>query len=408
MTRRMGSRIGWWIVIAGIGGLIAYGFIPQPIEVETAAPTIGSLAISVNDDGETRIREKYVLSAPVSGKMLRVELDAGDPVMAGQTEIARIQPSDPSLLDARTRAEAQARVRVTTAAYGQAYTVVNRAEEALKLAEQEFERAQKLLPNRAISQSEYDAAENRLRLARADVRSAESALRVAQYEIDQAEATVRYIKSTFDPNDDNFFTLVSPISGKVLEVYREDSGVIASGTPVVRIGDPTDLELVIDVLSTDAVKVQPGSPVIVEHWGGDAPLDAVVRLVEPSAFLKVSALGVEEKRVNVIADFVSPFEDRESLGDGYRIEAQIIIDETPTDALKVPAGVLFRDGERWQAYRVVAGLAELVTVDVGRSNGMETEIIAGLSPDDVLVMHPTEAIQPGAKVAPQSDLPPRQ
>jgi HlyD family secretion protein len=398
MKRRIASKVLWSIVLLGVVGFIVYGYLPQPIEVETVKPTVGSIAITVEDDGETRIRERYVLSTPVTGKLLRVDFHAGDPVIAGETEIARIQPSDPSLLDARSRAEAQARVRVAVAAYGQAYTTVQRAKEALKLAEQDFERAVKLRKSNAMAQAEYDAAENRLRLAMADVRSAESAQWVAQYEIDQAEATVQYIKATYDPNDDNFFTVVSPITGKVLEVHREDSGIVASGTAIASIGDPSDLELVIDVLSTDAVKVCAGDPVIVEHWGGDEPLVGVVRIVEPSAFLKISALGLEEKRVNVIVDFTDPFQDRNSLGDGFRIEAKIIVDKTSPDSISVPTGTLFRQGEAWQVYRIIDDAAELTTVQIGKTNGRRTEIQSGITESDRLILHPTESIHTGVQV----------
>lgn len=398
MKRKLVNKLFWAVVLLIVAGLIVYGYLPQPVAVETVKPMVGSIAITVQDDGETRIGERYVLSAPVTGKMLRVELNAGDPVVAGETEIARIQPSDPSLLDARSRAEAEARVRVAIAAYGQTSTTVQRAKESLKLAQQDFDRAVKLLGNAAMAQAEYDAAENRLRLAMADVRSAESAQRVAQYEIDQAEATVRYIKTSFDPNVDSFFTIVSPITGKVLEVHRQDSGVVASGTAIASIGDPSDLELVIDVLSTDAVKIAAGNAVIIDHWGGDRPLHGVVRTVEPSAFLKISALGVEEKRVHVIADFVDAFPQRQSLGDGFRIEAKIVVDQTPDNTIGVPTGVLFRQGDAWQVYRITEGLAEPRHVEVGRSNGMHAEILSGINASDSLILHPTESIRSGVRV----------
>ena len=396
--RRGVSKAIWLVIIAGFAALLAYGFMPTPLDVQIVRPEIGSLQITVNDDGETRIRENYVISVSVAGKMLRVDLQEGDSVLAGETEIARIQPSDPSLLDARTRAEAEARVQVATAAYTHSRSEVDRAKESLDLAKREFERAMQLIESRAMSQSEFDVKDNALRLAYADLRSAESALGVAGYEIDQAKAAVEYITSTFDPNDKNLFKVIAPISGKVLEVYREDSGVVESGTPIVRIGDPSDLEIVIDILSTDAVKVRPGDKVIIEHWGGEQPLAAVVRLVEPSAFLKVSALGVEEKRVNVIADFVDPVEERMTLGDGFRIEARIVVDETPDDSLKVPSGVLFRKADKWHAFRVVEGVAEQLDVVPGRSNGIETEVLSGITKDDPLVLHPSELIQSGTRV----------
>ena len=396
--RRGVSKAIWLVIIAGFAALLAYGFMPTPLDVQVVQPEIGSLQITVNDDGETRIRENYIISVSVAVKMLRVDLQEGDSVLAGETEIARIQPSDPSLLDARTRAEAEARVQVAMAAYTHSRSEVDRAKESLDLAKREFERAKQLIESRAMSQSEFDVKDNALRLAYADLRSAESALSVAGYEIDQAKAAVEYITSTFDPNDKNLFKVIAPISGKVLEVYREDSGVVESGTPIVRIGDPSDLEIVIDILSTDAVKVRPGDKVIIEHWGGEQPLAAVVRLVEPSAFLKVSALGVEEKRVNVIADFVDPVEERMTLGDGFRIEARIVVDETPDDSLKVPSGVLFRKADKWHAFRVVEGVAEQLDVVPGRSNGIETEVLSGITKDDPLVLHPSELIQSGTRV----------
>ena len=396
--RRGVSKAIWLVIIAGFAAFLAYGFMPTPLDVQVVQPEIGSLQITVNDDGETRIRENYIISVSVAGKMLRVDLQEGDSVLAGETEIARIQPSDPSLLDARTRAEAEARVQVAMAAYTHSRSEVDRAKESLDLAKREFERAKQLIESRAMSQSEFDVKDNALRLAYADLRSAESALSVAGYEIDQAKAAVEYITSTFDPNDKNLFKVIAPISGKVLEVYREDSGVVESGTPIVRIGDPSDLEIVIDILSTDAVKVRPGDKVIIEHWGGEQPLAAVVRLVEPSAFLKVSALGVEEKRVNVIADFVDPVEERMTLGDGFRIEARIVVDETPDDSLKVPSGVLFRKADKWHAFRVVEGVAEQLDVVPGRSNGIETEVLSGITKDDPLVLHPSELIQSGTRV----------
>lgn len=396
--RRTTSKLLWLTIAVGLTGFLIYGFTPKPVDVESARPTIGSLRITIDDDGETRVREKYVVLAPVTGKMLRVKLHAGDPVVASETVLAHIEPADPSLLDARTRTEAEARVRVAMASHAQTLAAVDRAKEVLELAKLDFARAQKLLSNNAISQSEFDDAQNHLRVANADVRSAEAAQHVARYEIDQAEAAVRFFQSKYDPSQGNSFSVVAPIHGKVLEVFREDSGTVVAGAPLLSIGDATDLEIVLDILSTDAVKVRPQDKVLIEHWGGERTLNAVVRRVEPSAFLKVSALGVEEKRVNVIADFVDPFDVRETLGDGFRVEAKIVVDETPPESMKIPAGVLFREGNAWHVYRIRNHRAELAEVQVGRSNGRETEILAGLKQDDILIFHPTETIQSGTRV----------
>ncbi|MEM9589119.1 MAG: HlyD family efflux transporter periplasmic adaptor subunit [Planctomycetota bacterium] len=364
------------------------------------SPVRGSLEITVNDDGETRIRDKYILSTTVTGKMLRLDLDAGDEVHAGETELANIQPSDPTLLDPRTQAEAEARLRVAEAAFDQARSKVSRAREVMLLAERDAERATKLLSESAISMEDYDSAKHRSRMAIADVGSAESAQRVAKYEVEQAAAALTFLDAGNAERQDRTFQIVSPIEGKVLRILREDSGFVSAGTELLQIGDPRDLEIEIDVLSTDAVKITPGDTVRIVHWGGDQPLLARVQRVEPAAFLKVSALGVEEKRVNVIADFVDPWECRQTLGDGYRIEAEIVVDATTDESLKVASGTLFRDREQWHAYRVVDGVARRIPVTPGRSNGRETEILEGVSEGDELIVHPPESVHDGTAVTP--------
>jgi HlyD family secretion protein len=275
-----------------------------------------------------------------------------------------------------------------------------RSQEALELADHAFERAKRLLPQKAISPADFDAAEHLQHIAAADVRSAEFGVKVAQFELQHARAAAARYNAPEQENSREPFLLVSPIDGKVLRVIQEDAGVVAPGTPLLQLGDPQDLELEIDVLSSDAVRIQPGDKLYVEHWGGPQSLDAVVRIVEPSAFLKISALGVEEKRVNIIADFVDPWSVRKTLGDGFRIEARIVVESTAEDAMKVPAGTLFREGDWWQAYRIVNGVAELCTVEIGATNGLETEIVNGLSEGDAVVLHPTEKVRDGVRVAP--------
>lgn len=397
--KRIWNRLFWGIVAACVIGLIGYGFIPQPIPVDMVSPSRGSLEITVDDDGETRIREKYVVSAPVSGKLLRIQLDAGDVVQRGVTEIAQIKPVDPSLLDVRTRAELQARVRAAQAAMQQADAAAKRHREALKLAQQELERAKLLKPKNAISSADYDAAESKERMAIAELSSAEFAAQVAAYEMDQAEAALRYsLPSDGDDFDETTFRIVSPIDGRVLNVLHEDATVVDSGIELVEIGDPKEMEIKIDVLSIDAVRIRPGNYVHVEHWGGETPLQGTVRLVEPSAFLKISALGVEEKRVNVIVDFNDPWETRETLGDGFRLEARIVVDQTDANSLKVPAGTLFFENDQWYVFKVQQGIAVQSPVSVGLSNGLETEIVAGIDQSDVLIEHPPDNIHDGTKV----------
>ncbi len=381
-----------------VAAAMTYGFWPVAVPVDTAIATRGILLVTVNDDGKTRIREKYIVSAPVFGKLFRVELEEGDPVVEGVTVLARIEPSDPTLLDARAWAEAEARVRAAEASGKQAEASLQRAKEACELAGHDYERALGLVQTQSIPVSEFDATEHRERMAQADVRSAEFAIAVANFELELAKAAlIRTQPPSAGEDSPTTLTISCPVNGRVLRVLQENAGVVTPGTPLLEIGDPHDLEMEIDVLSTDAVKIRPGAKVFVEHWGGDGELEGTVRLVEPSAFLKVSALGVEEQRVNVIADFTSKFEQRKTLGDEYRIEARIVVDEI-TDIVKVPAGVLLREGDRWAAFRVIHGKATSVPVEAGKSNGVETEILNGISQGDVLILHPTDKVQDGTRV----------
>lgn len=386
------------LVAAVVAAALAYGFWPVPIEVDVAAAARGTLQVTVNDDGKTRIREKYIVSAPVSGKLFRVELEAGDSVSAGETVLARIEPSDPTLLDARALAESEARVRAAEASGRQAEAALLRAKEAHELAGHDYARALDLVQTKAIPMAEFDATEHRERMAQADVRSAEFGVSVARFELELAKAAlIRTQPPAAESDAEAPLTITSPITGLVLRVFEENAGVVAPGRPILEIGDPHDLEMVIDVLSTDAVKIQPGAKVVVEHWGGPGELEATVRRVEPAAFLKVSALGVEEQRVNVIADFACPLEQRKTLGDAYRIEARIVVEEA-IDVIKVPAGTLLRRGDAWTVFRIADGRAVSQQVEIGRSNGLETEIRDGINVGDLLVLYPADAVEDGVRV----------
>ena len=390
-----------WIIAASLVALgLAYGLRPAPVAVEVACVQRGSLDVTVDEDGETRIREKYVVSAPVGGRLLRLQLQAGDEVEQGQTELVRIEPNHAALLDARTQAESDASLRAAEAAAKQAAVSLQRAEDALKLAENDYQRGSGLAPTKAISPAEFDQIRHARRLAMADVRSAEAAVKVSFFELQHAKAAAaRYDVNQQD--EETAFRLVSPINGRVLRVFQKNAGVVAAGTPLLELGDPQDLEINVDVLSTSAVRIKTGDLVYLEHWGGEESLTGVVRLVEPSAFLRVSALGIEEKRVNVIADFVDPWQLRSRLGDGFRVEARIVVATTADDSLKIPTGALVRDERDWFVFRVVDGIAERRTVTIGETNGVETEVVDGLREGDYVVIHPSEKIQPGIHVTAQ-------
>ncbi len=392
-------RISPWIIAVALGiAAFVYGFWPTPLQVETTEAVRGDLTIMVQDDGRTRIREKVTLSAPVPGKLLRIELDEGDPVQGGKTVLARILPNDPAPLDARLEAQAKARVQAANAGFSLAGANLDRVQETHRISKREYDRAVELLQKGALPQAEFDEAEHKERVAKAAVRSTEFAVAVAKFEVELAEAALARNEPSEDaPSSQDTWTITSPVDGKVLRVFEEHASVVAAGAPLIEIGDPTDLEMVIDVLSADAVAIHPGARVVVEQWGGEQPLEGVVRVVEPSAFLKVSALGVEEQRVNVVADFVSKVELRRALGDEYRIEARIVVDEV-TDVIKIPTGALIHEGNHWVAFRVVNGRVQKRILEVGQSNGLETVVTKGIDEGDVLILYPSDKIHDGAHV----------
>ena len=386
---------GWIVSAVVVVGLLVYAFRPVPAEVDTATVTGGPLVVTVSAEGKTRIRERYVVSAPLAGQLLRIRHRSGDEVTAGQSVIATIEPSDPSLLDARAKAEIDARVKATDAARQQAEAGLKRAKSAHDLARKQWERVRALGP--AASADERETAEAKERVAADEVRAAEFAVRVAEFEHEQAKAArVRTQPRLSADTESDRLDIRAPIGGLVLRVFQESEAVVAGGTRLLELGDPRDLEMEIDVLSTDAVKMRPGARVIVDHWGGPEPLAGRVRVVEPAGFLKVSALGVEEQRVNVIADFTDPLDKRKPLGDAYRVEARIVISEG--EAVKVPAGALFRKGTGWACFAVRDGRAKLTEVTVGRTNGLETEVTSGLAEGDTVVLHPSDRVKDGVRV----------
>ena len=393
-TRR--APIG--VIVIALAGALVYGFWPVATRVDAVRAERGTITVTVDEDGKTRVREKYTVSAPVYGKLFRIELDEGDRVVAGETVLLSIEPSDPSLLDARAKAEATARVRATEAAVQQMQASLQRAKEVAELAGHDYQRARTLVQQRTMSLSEFDEVEHRERMAQAELRSSEFALAVANFELEQAQAAlIRSQEPTGEPVQDVTLSLTSPVNGQVLRVLQENAGVVSPGTPLLEIGDLRDMEMEIDVLSNDAVNIRLGAKVIVEQWGGPIPLEGQVRLVEPAAFLKISALGVEEQRVNVIADFTSPLEQRKTLGDGYRMEARIEVDRA-TDVIKIPAGTLFRVNDGWHVFLIVHGRAKLQPVETGKTSGLETEIVQGVGEGDLMILHPTDEIVDGKRV----------
>ena len=378
------------VVIAAI----VWAFLPKPIAVEVARVTRGALQVTVDHEGRTRIKERYVISAPLSGRLLRVELHPGDPIRTKETLLASIEPSDPALLDPRARAEAEARVKAAEAAKLRAIPILDRARAASEQAKTELDRAQNLYATGAMSHQELDNAELKSRTADEELKAADFGVQIATFELEQAQAVLSGGKnhSLGAP-----FEIPSPINGELLRVFQESESFLQSGTRLMEIGDPRDLEMEIDVLSTDAVKIKPGDKVLVEHWGGDTPLLGRVRLIEPAGFLKISALGVEEQRVNVIADFIESPEKYRTLGDAYRIEVRIVISEAD-NVLKVPVSALFRRGEEWAVFVADHGRAMLCPVEIGRRNDLEAEVLGGLNENEAVLVHASDKIQDATRI----------
>ncbi len=382
--------------------LIVVGLWPRALPVESGAVTRGPLVVTVDEEGMTRVRNRYVISATVAGQLQRIDWKAGAPVKAGETVLATLESSGADFLDARSLAQAEARVRAAAAARDGAEAQRARAVAAAKLAAAEFERNRQLQAQNVVSPQEFELAQMRQETAAQEARAAEFGARVAEFELEQARAMLTRGSPapgagprearTLEP-----LVITSPVDGRILRVMQESARVVPAGFPLMEVGDPTDLEVRIEVLSRDGVAIRPGARVLLERWGGDEPLQARVRLVEPSAFTKISALGVEEQRVYVIADFTDPLEKRPTLGDNYRVEARIVTWEKP-DALQAPAGALFQRGGRWQTFVIDGGRARLREIEVGRSNGVQTEILGGLEPGERLVVYPGDKVSDGTRV----------
>ena len=383
---------------AAIVGAVVYAFLPQPVPVDTAIVERGLLRVTVDEDGKTRIKEPYTVSAPLAGRLLRIGLDPGDAVTAGSTVIARIEPTDPALLDPRARAEAQARVKAAEARLQRASADLDRAAAALQYAESDLARTRELYEKGTVSEDRLEQKQLAQRTASVEYRAAQFNEEIARFELEVAKAAlVRTEPDGRSPAEDWYFEIRAPITGRVLRVFRESTTIVSPGDPLLELGDPLDLEVVVDVLSSDAVKIRPGAAVFLEQWGGEKPLRGTVRLVEPSGFLKVSALGVEEQRVNVVVDFQDPPEVRSTLGDGFRVEARIVVWEK-SGVLKVPIGALFRRQDRWAVFVVDQGRARLQRVEVGQRGRLEAEVLKGLSENDRVIVYPSDKVHDGVRV----------
>jgi len=388
-----------WLALAGLAALVIAGLRPQPQAVELATVTTGPLTVSVLEEGKTRIRHRHVVAAPVAGLLDRIPLRAGDPLEAGKTVLAVIQPTPASFLDPRTQAEAEARALMAEASKRQRQAQLERAQAALAMAEKEKVRSTRLQKEGAVSLREYDQALNQVEILIRELHAAEFALEVSDFEILQTRAAARQTGSLAGDGSAPI-TLLAPINGFVLNVFEESARPVTSGLPLLEVGDPTDLEAEIELLSSDAVAVPPGAEVSIEQWGGDRPLRGRVTVIEPGGFTKISALGVEEQRVKVRVDFAEPIPPGRPLGDRYRVEARIVT-WRGEGVLQVPTGALFRRGNEWMSFVFDRGKARLATVGVGHNNGVAAEVLSGLTAGQQVILHPPDAVADGKAVRPR-------
>ncbi len=392
--RRLLTNRRLLISLAVVAALLGIALWPSTVPVDVSSATRGPLLVTVDEEGVTRVRQRFVISAPVSGRVLRIELEPGDRVARGQI-VVRMRAEAPPLLDARTRAEAQAAVDSARAALGRARAEEQRANAALRQAERELARIRELAQSGAVSRQQAEALESEAQVARESANAATFAARAAVSALQGAEAR---LSPSSTEGAGRVVTVAAPVDGVILKRLRESESVVPAGDPLLEIGDPRRLEMVSDLLSTDAVRIKPGARAIIEQWGGAQPLEAKVRRIEPAGFTKISALGVEEQRVNVVLDFVDPAAAWTALGDAYRVEVRVVIWEG-SGVLMVPTGALFREGEQWAVYVVESGRARRRLLELGHQNGREAEVVSGLEEGSRVILHPGDGLADGARVS---------
>lgn len=387
------------VVLASVAfGLLIFAFIPEKLKVDITLVEKGDLIIFVEGEGKTRIHDIYTIYTPIDGRVTRIESDPGDVVIAGKTIIANMYPANPAFLDKRSETQAKADIKGAKAALSLASSRVRQAQAQLDFDHSEYKRTQELFKNNMVSTAELERAEKRLTMQKVEKETLianrtlmESRLSAAQAKLLKPEP-IEEMK-----NEVCQICIYSPVDGHVLRILHKSESIIPAGTALVEIGDPRDLEINIEMLSTNAVKVNVGDKAFIKRWGGTEDLAAVVKVIEPSGFTKISALGVEEQRVNVILALTEPYEKWRSLGDAFRVEAEIIIEQM-TNTIKIPLSALFRQNGNWSVFKVIDGVVVLQAVTVGKRDNFSTEIIEGISVGEQVIVHPNNSVQAEIKV----------
>ena len=384
------------LIVVAIVVMLLVGFWPQPILVEVVTVTKAPLTVAIEEDGQTRLIDRYRISAPVAGVASRVEFEVGDAVAKGQT-LLNITPLAARILDPRSRAQAVAEIAAAQAALLGAEQQVNAVVASKDLADNELRRLRTLMQRQLVAQDSLDRATADAASQAAALRSAQFNVEVRRYELQARRSTLEYQTLLAEGEAIEPVLVRAPVAGEVLKIHHECEGPVETGLPLMEIGNPAALEVVVDVLSMDAIKIQTGMRVLFERWGGDAPLEGIVRTVEPVGFTKVSALGVEEQRVWVIVAITSNVDEWLRLGDGYRVEARFILWHEE-DVLQLPASSVFRYRDGWAIFVIDGGRAQRRPVTIGQRNGLSVQILAGVSSGDRVLDHPSDAVDAGVSV----------
>lgn len=392
MTRgRFGLLILGLLLAAGL----IYGFMPRPVPVDVFTTVKGSLAVTVEEEAKTRVMERYVISAPMSGYLRRIDLKVGDAVERDQV-LAVLEPVRTDALDARSRAQAAAQVSAAEAALAAARENARAAAAADQLAQQELLRIERLTAARFLSAQAADQARSHASRSQAVQQAAAHAVNVARFQLDTASIALAGTASLQSGAKAETLNVRAPVPARVLKLLRESEGTVRAGEPLLEVGNPETLEIAAEVLSNAAVRIAPGGRVLLERWGG-APLQGTVRVVEPAGFTKISALGVEEQRVRVIVDVTSPRDAWQRLGDAYRVEASFIVWEAG-EVLQVPSSALFRHNNGWAVFAIAEKRARLLPVRIGERSGLRAQVLDGLQAGDLVIVHPDDKVRNGVRI----------
>jgi HlyD family secretion protein len=379
--------------------LLGWAFMPTPADVEVAAVTQGRFERSVQEDGKTRLRERYVVSTPLNGRVARIALKQGDAVERDSV-VAALWPAVPALLDERARAEQAARTGAMQAAVARAQANVGRAAAALDQVRAELGRSEALARQGFVSPNQNETGRLNVRLRERELESAKQEEDAARHELDQSRIALRQFGQTSVGAPQRAFEVRSPVSGKVLKMLQQSEGIVLAGTPLMELGDPTLLEVVVDILTEDAAQIKPGTAVQLTNWGGAQVLLGQVRLIEPAAFTKVSALGVEEQRVNAVIDIHSPPDQWQALGDGFKVDVRVLV-QVVKNAVKVPVSALFPVGARSGVFVLEGGRARLREIEVEARNGVDAWVNTGLKAGTQVIVYPDSKLKDGDSVQPR-------